>query len=214
MCQSPIPAGPRPPTQGPSTTPLPTFSRRLRFNDELAEGAGPVHMPITADPVLFRQAVEMGRDLLWWHTWGERFALPGHSHLPNGKTKWISPVVGMPDDYDYQAESQTLMIGTGALAPVSEGAWSFEISSLRVLRSWLDYRLKNRKGKKSSPLDDSRPARWTQTNEILLVLSVIEHTIEVTPKAAALLDQIVQGPLIPAKDLPTPTPANRKPPKH
>ena len=29
MCQSPIPAGPRPPTQGPSTTPLPTFPRRL-----------------------------------------------------------------------------------------------------------------------------------------------------------------------------------------
>ena len=31
MCQSPIPPGPRPPTQGPSTTPLPTFSRRLRY---------------------------------------------------------------------------------------------------------------------------------------------------------------------------------------
>ena len=27
---SPIPAGPRPPTQGPSTTPLPTFPRRLK----------------------------------------------------------------------------------------------------------------------------------------------------------------------------------------
>ena len=31
VCQSPIPAGPRPPTQGPSTTPLPTFPRRLEL---------------------------------------------------------------------------------------------------------------------------------------------------------------------------------------
>ena len=31
VCQSPIPAGPRPPTQGPSTTPLPTFPRKLGF---------------------------------------------------------------------------------------------------------------------------------------------------------------------------------------
>ena len=73
--------------------------------------------------------------------------------------------------------------------------------------------MKVRKGRKSSPLDDIRPTRWTQTNELLLVLSIVEHTIDVTPKAAALLDQIVKGPLIPAIDLPTPTPANRKAPK-
>ena len=32
ISQSPIPAGPRPPTQGPSTTPLPTNSRRLHLS--------------------------------------------------------------------------------------------------------------------------------------------------------------------------------------
>lgn len=73
--------------------------------------------------------------------------------------------------------------------------------------------MKTRKGRKSSTLDEIRPTRWTQTKELLLVLSIIEHTIEATPKATALLDQIVNGPLIPASDLPTPTPANRKPPK-
>ena len=119
----------------------------------------------------------------------------------------------MPDDFDYDPESQTLTVGTGAFAPLSEDAWNFEVSGLRVLRSWLGYRLKNRKGRKSSPLDDIRPTRWTQTKELLLVLSVIEHTIDATPKAAALLTQIVNGPLIPSTDLPTPTPANRKPPR-
>ena len=187
------------------------FSRR--FNEELAEAAGPIHIPITANPALFQEAVERGRDLLWWHTWGERFAPAGQSHLPAGHADEVRPVEGMPDDFDYGSESQTLAVGTGAFAPVSQEAWDFEVSGLRVLRSWLGYRMKNRKGRKSSPLDDIRPARWTQSKELLLVLSIIEHTIEVTPKAAALLDQIVEGPLIPASDLPTPTPANCKPPK-
>ena len=184
-----------------------------RFNDELAEAAGPIHIPITADPDLFGQAVTLGRDLLWWHTWGERFAPEDRSPLPEGHAKEVRPVEGMPEDFDYDAESLTLTVGTGAFAPVSQEAWDFEVSGLRVLRSWLGYRMKNRKGRKSSPLDDIRPTRWTQTKELLLVLSIIEHTIVVTPKAAALLDQIVKGPLIPASDLPTPTPANRKPPR-
>ncbi len=184
-----------------------------RFNDELAESAGPIHIPITADPDLFWRAVTLGRDLLWWHTWGERFAPDGQSRLPEGQAVEVEPVEGMPDDFDYDPESQTLTVGTGAFGAVSPEAWDFEVSGLRVLRSWLGYRMKNRRGRKSSPLDDIRPTTWTQSKELLLVLSIIEHTIEVTPKAAALLDQIVKGPLIPATDLPTPTPANRKPPK-
>ena len=189
----------------------PAFSRR--FGEELAEAAGPIHIPITADPDLFQQAVELGRDLLWWHTWGERFAPAGQSSLPAGQAKAVRPVEAMPESHAYDPESQTLTVGTGVFSPVSEDAWNFEVSGLRVLRSWLGYRMKIRKGRKSSPLDDIRPTRWTQTNEFLLLLSIIEHTIEVIPKAATLLAQIVKGPLISAKDLPTPTPANRKPPK-
>ena len=185
-----------------------------RFNEELAEAAGPIHIPVTAKSDLFQQAVALGRDLLWWHTWGERFAPEDQPRLPEGQAKELRPVEGMPDDFDYDPQSQTLTVGTGAFAPVSETAWNFEVSGLRVLRSWLGDRMKNRKGRKSSPLDDIRPTRWTQTKELLLVLSIIEHTIEFTPKAAALLAQIVNGPLIPAQDLPTPTPANRKPPIH
>ncbi|MYI35627.1 MAG: hypothetical protein F4118_04260, partial [Acidimicrobiaceae bacterium] len=148
------------------------------FDKELAEQAGPFHVPITADPNLFQQAVTLGRDLLWWHTWGERFAPVAQSHLPDGKAKEITPVEGMPDAFHYDPETQRLTVGTGVFAPISPEAWDFEVSGLKVLRSWLSYRMKNRKGRKSSPLDDIRPTRWTQTNELLLVLSIIEHTIE------------------------------------
>jgi hypothetical protein len=108
---------------------------------------------MTADPDLFRRAVTLGRDLLWWHTWGERFAPEGQSQLPEGQAKAVRPVEGMPEGFAYDPKSQTLTVGTGAFAPVSPEAWEFEVSGLRVLRSWLGYRMKNRKGRKSSPLE-------------------------------------------------------------
>ena len=182
-----------------------------RFDDELAEAAGPIHIPITTDPSLFQRAVELGRDLLWWHTWGERFAPAGQTSLPPGRAQQIAPVEGMPEKYGYDAETQHLTVGTGKFGPVSPEVWNFEVSGLKVVSSWLGYRMKKRKGRKSSPLDDIRPTRWTQTDELLRLLAILEHTVEVTPVAAALLDEILAGPLIPATDLPKPTPDQRKP---
>ncbi len=189
----------------------PAFSDR--FDEELAEQAGPIHVPITADPVLFQRAVTFGRDLLWRHSWGERFAPSSQARLPEGRATEITPVSGMPDSFSYDPDTQHLTVGTGVFGPVSQTAWDFEVSGLQVLRSWLGYRMRKRKGRKSSPLDEIRPTRWTQSKELLLVLSIIEHTIEVTPQATDLLKEIVNGPLILAANLPTPTPASRKIPK-
>jgi len=119
----------------------------------------------------------------------------------------------MPNKFDYDPATQRLTVGNGMFGPVSPAVWEFEVSGLKVLKSWLGYRMKKRKGRKSSPLDDIRPTRWTQTDELLRLLAILEHTIEVTPAAAKLLDDIVSGPLIPASDLPSPTAAQRKPPK-
>ena len=79
-------------------------------------------------------------------------------HALEAKPRRSLAVEGMPEDFDYDAESRTLTVGTGAFSPVSREVWDFEVSGLRVLRSWLGYRMKNRKGRKSSPLDDIRPA--------------------------------------------------------
>ena len=182
-----------------------------RFEDELAEAAGPIHLPITANQALFQQAVALGRDLLWWHTWGERFTSPGQTRLPPGRAQQITPVDGMPEKYHYDADTRLLTLGTGTFGPVSPEVWNFEVSGLKVVDSWLGYRMKTRKGRKSSDLDNIRPTRWTQTDELLRLLAILDHTIELTPTAAALLDEILANPLIPAIDLPTPTPDQRKP---
>ena len=189
----------------------PAFSER--FVAELAEAAGPVRVPITANLRLFKKAIELGSDLLWWHTWGERFAPIGSTGLPVGQIQLIQPVDRMPDGYSYDSEAKELSVGTGLFGPVSSEVWNFEVSGLKALRSWLNYRMRIRSGRKSSPLDDIRPDRWTQTDELLRLLAILEHTVEVTPTAAALLEEIVSGPLILANDLPQPTDIQRKPPK-
>ena len=184
-----------------------------RFADELAEAAGPVHVPITADPNLFGRAVHLGRDLLWHHTWGERYVPEGNPALPEGSAREVSPVVGYPEEFAHDADDWLLRVGTGAFAPVPEEVWNFEVSGLKVLRSWLGYRMAKGKGRKSSPLDDIRPRTWTFTPELLRLLAILEHTIAVTPTAAQLLDEIVSGPLLLATGLPQPTEAERRPPR-
>ena len=193
----------------------PAFSQR--FAEQLSEAAGPIRIPITSDPTLFAHAVALGRELLWWHTWGERFAPTPKAKLPPGSAAELAPVTAMPQDLKdchYDPDTQQLTVGTGIFAPVSDEVWNFEVSGLRVLRSWLGYRVQNRKGRKSSDLDHIRPTRWTQSGELLLLLAILEHTVEATPRAAELLNQIVNGPLIPATDLPIPTSAQRKPPRY
>ena len=186
-----------------------TNSRLFIVGDGTCEIAGPP----PPHPDLFAEAVVLGREVLWWHTWGERFATDGRRNLPRGRAEEVRPVVGMPNSYDYDPKTQILTIGAGAFAPIAPEVWGFKVSSLKVLDSWLGYRMQDRSGKKSSDLDYVRPTRWTQTYELLLVLSIIEHTIKATPKAADLLERILSGPLIPASDLPCPTSAERKPPK-
>jgi predicted helicase len=185
-----------------------------KFADELAEGAGPVRVPVTAEPALFERAVSIGRDLLWWHTWGERFAPSTKEveQLPSA-TQELNPVHGYPEAFSYDKTNERILVGTGVFGPVSEEIWQFQVSGLKVLQSWLGYRMAVRKGKKSSPLDDIRPSRWTFSDELLYLISIVQHTVEVTPAAAELIGEIADGPLIDANSLPKPTEAERKLPK-
>lgn len=91
--------------------------------------------------------------------------------------------------------------------------WEFEVSGLKVVQSWLGYRMRNRKGKKSSPLDDIAPEHWPPefTSELLRLLHLLEETLDIYPQQAALLERIVQGPLLSADQLGAPPEEYRKP---
>ena len=98
--------------------------------------------------------------------------------------------------------------------PVAPAVWEFDVSGLKVVQSWLGYRMKKRAGKKSSPLDDIRPERWTarMSDEFLELLGVVESTLAMEPALEKTLDKVVAGPCFTAAELPMPKPEERKAP--
>lgn len=185
-----------------------------RFYDELGrrdqQGRCQLRVPLTNDRGLFEQVTEVGRQLLWLHTYGERFAGQGRrkGQVPRGKARCTCPVSDKskdyPDRFDYNARTKRLTVGTGAFEPVERGVYEFEVSGLKAVQSWLRYRMKASKGKKSSPLDDIRPERWTAqfTTELLQLLWVLEATIAAYPQQAQLLYNVLRGALFEANELP------------
>ena len=117
-------------------------------------------------------------------------------------------------EVSYDDVKLELHVGEGVIGNVDPRIWAYEVSGLRVVRSWLGYRMKERSGRKSSPLDDIRPERWTweMTRELLDLLHVLEGGIALEPAQAALLDEIVASLLFVASELPEPTEAERKAP--
>jgi hypothetical protein len=173
-----------------------------RYTDEL--GTRELRVPITKDPTLFAQVRGVGATLLWLHTYGERYVPRGHppGQAPKGSARCTKPVPGdkenYPRTYEYNDATRTLRVGAGAFAPVAPEVYNFEVSGLKVVQSWLGYRMKDPKGKKSSPLDEIRPERWTgdSTTELLELLWILEATIAEYPRQTKLLTVLGKGPKI------------------
>ena len=184
-----------------------------RFQAELENRD--VRVPVTLDAGLFNEAVALGRRLIYLHSYGERFQ--AGQTWPAGRARCAKAVASdsLPERYVYDAANQTLSVGEGRFAPIAPAVWEFEVSGLKVVQSWLGYRLKNRKGKKSSPLDDIAPAGWPPefTSELLKLLHLLEETLALYPALADLLERILNAPLLMAGQLSEPPKAYRDAPK-
>ena len=190
-----------------------------RFENDLETNQ--LRLPITRDAALFEQVRAAGARLLWLHTYGERFIpaeqTPGR--VPPGVARCLQAVPGdpgrYPETFAFAAPARTLRVGEGEFAPVEPEVYEFEVSGLKVVQSWLKYRMKNGAGRKSSPLDAIRPERWTSrfTTELLELLWVLEETVQSCREQERLLEAVVAGDCFRGDELP-PVPAEmRKPPK-
>ncbi len=181
-----------------------------RFAKEVAALTTGPRIPITKDVGCFDETVALGRDLIGWHTFGER----GRQDELVISTREVRRISGRPTTFGYDSKTSELLVGNGAIAPVSQDVYDFEVSGLRVLQSWLGNRMAGGKGRKSSPLDDIRYVEWVFTDELLAVISILQNTIDVTPVARDLLDRILDGPVFSPRDFPPPTDAERMAPKY
>lgn len=172
-----------------------------RFHDELASKA--LHVPLTADAALFARAVALGGELLFLHTYGERLAEGRQWPVPTVKSLKAVSGGALPEKFRYDETRQVIVVGDGEFGPVPPSVWEYEVSGLKVVQSWLGYRMRVRTGKKSSPLDDINPKEWGSeyTSEFLRLLNLLTRTLALHPLQATLLDEIVAGSLIAADAL-------------
>jgi hypothetical protein len=182
-------------------------------------------VPLTADKKLFTKAAEIGREVIWLYTFGERFAdttqgrPAGQPKLPDSERPKVlagHPIPetpqGFPDTIDYDPAKRELKIGSGVIAPVAPEVWAYEVSGKQVLRQWFSYRRKNREKpqigdrRPPSPLGEIQPDHWLPeyTTELLNVINVLGLLVKLEPAQKALLDEIVDGPLIPASKIASP----------
>ncbi|APV43840.1 hypothetical protein Dform_00485 [Dehalogenimonas formicexedens] len=189
------------------------------FAEELATSSP--RIPITADANLFRRGVELGGRLIWLQTYGERFVPTGQrsSTIPAGRARAVHPVPviaeGYPRDFHWDEVGETLHVGEGSFTPVSKKVWEFEVSGLRPVKSWLGYRMFEPAGRTSSPLDKIRPCEWPAefTEELLELLWVLEHTVNMSSDLAEFLEAVIQGGVFLAADLPQPNASQREAPE-
>lgn len=187
-----------------------------RFAEEL-KSPGP-RVPLTADAQRFAEVAKFGRELLWLHTYGERFAEGrGPLLVPTIVVEGDLTLPERPSDVKYDAAKQSLKVGRGAVSGVTSDVWAFEVSGMPVVKKWLGYRTARGAGRaatSSSPLDHIRPTEWLDewTTELLELLSVLQRTVDLQPAGVELLDRILAGPMIQASELPQPPPELRQPP--
>jgi hypothetical protein len=184
-----------------------------RFQRDLQQPG--VRVPLTADPELWRAAVQLGHEVVWLHTFGQRFFDPEHGR-PHGVTELVETSgprvkVSIPDtrartpaDFRYKQETLILHVGEGQVGPISPAVWSYEVGGMRIISHWLDYRMKNpRHKKRTSPLDNMNCETWPPafTDELLELLTVLKRCVELEPDQADLLERVCRGPLITSADL-------------
>lgn len=180
-----------------------------------------LRIPITADPELFSTVADIGRRVIWLHSYGERMIDAQHGRpegaprAPAGirpsipKDGAIAPHAPLPDELRYNEGEHRLHLGIGHIDNVLPGVWKYEVDRKQVVTQWFSYRKRDRSkppmGDKRppSPLQDIQPEHWLAeyTTDLLNLLNVLTLLVEMEPQQAALLDQICESALISAADL-------------
>jgi len=193
-----------------------------RFKADLSTPG--LRIPITKDWNVFFKAADLGRTIIWLHTFGERMSDASKGRpsqpprLPTARLPHI-PAAGaipqessaMPDSINYDAHKKRLLIGQGYVDNVDTGVWHYEVSGKQVLPQWFSYRKANRERpiigarRAPSPLAGIQPDHWLAeyTTELTNLLNVLGRLVDLEPAQAKLLETICAGPTIPEAELST-----------
>ncbi|MET8118813.1 type ISP restriction/modification enzyme [Micromonospora sp. NPDC005291] len=180
------------------------------FADELTTPG--VRVPITTDSALWCTAVEVGRQVLWLHTYGEGFTAPerpaGSIRFPSGDARQplsLTPVTLVPETISYDPQRQVIAVGDGEFGPVGLDAWDYAVGGRNIIKSWFNYRKKEPGGRRGSPLDDMHVDAWepSWTGEFIDLLTVLTRLVELEPTQTELLAAVLAGEVVDRDQLAT-----------
>ena len=192
----------------------------LRFAEDLKKLG--LRVPITAAPAVFREAISLGREVVWLHCYGERMvdAEAGRPKGPPRLDKGEAPRIPsdgalpgssepLPETIDYEASTKRLLIGSGHVENVTEEVWNYEFSGKNVLRQWFSYRRRDRSrpviGEKRapSPLDGIQTDSWMAeyTTDLMDLLHVLGRLVRVEKQQAELMERVCTGPLVDVEEM-------------
>lgn len=189
----------------------------VRTFDEPLQQVG-IRVPLTADPALWERAVQLGKQVVWLHTYGERGEpLPGMKYLhqiPEGADYVLpTPTVDMgktmpekkpsfsPDPVDSLSEEQnipvtgTVSFGQARCENVEKRVFDYTVGGNQVLGLWAKYRLKKPVVRRSSSLNDIVQREWPEawSEEYERLLYTLTHLVHLEPAQEKLLDEVLAG---------------------
>lgn len=189
----------------------------VRTFDEPLQQAG-IRVPLTADPELWERAVQLGKQVVWLHTYGERGEpLPGMKYLhqlPKDADYTLpTPTVDMgrtmpekkpsfsPNPVDSLSEEEnnpvmgTISFGKARCKNVEKRVFDYTIGGNQVLGLWAKYRLKKPVVRRSSSLNDIVQREWPEawSEEYERLLYTLTHLVHLEPAQEKLLDEVLTG---------------------
>jgi len=187
-----------------------------RFQSDLVQPG--LRIPLTARYDLFQEGVEIGKRVVWLHTYGERFTDPasnrpagppratGGPTIPRGGAIPAEPDK-FPNELSYDEAAQRLYVGEGFIDNVSPEVRAYEVSGKNIIDQWFSYRRLDRSRpiigdrRPPSPLEQIQPDRWpaSYTEDLINLLHVLTLLTALELDQADLLERICSGPLIDAE---------------
>ena len=179
------------------------------FRDALRQPG--VRVPLTAVPGLWREAVAIGKGVIWLHTYGERptaWSVDTGAGVTVNRPAILEPIPGgiseMPDTIEYDNSSFSVIIGGGRIGPVLPDVWNYQVSGMHVVRHWFDYRRRSpRRRRSSSELDNITADRWTlgMTEQLRDLLATLDGCVSLERVQKDLLGRIMSDALVTNSDL-------------
>ncbi|MCW6003765.1 N-6 DNA methylase [Micromonospora sp. CPCC 205371] len=175
-----------------------------------------IRVPLTSDRELWDEAVRVGYEILWLHTFGESTAdrkrrRPKFSdfvdrHGPDVEGEISYARDDLPESITYEAHGESLIVGEGRLRRVDARVWDYEVGGMHVIRHWFNYRSADQRfRRRSSVLDDESIRDWGHelTDELREIVTVLDRCVALEPRQDDLLTRICAGGLVSTSNLKT-----------